>query len=157
MKLKSTRLGELDIDEKQVIDFPGGIPGFEDERRFAIIPLGDEAVFFYMHSLADPDICLMLAVPFVFFPDYEVELPEEELETLGVEGEDGDHLAVFVVLTVPEDFKKTTANLLGPVVINTATRTGIQFVPAASRYTVRHPIFGDAQALTDRAIARQGL
>lgn len=155
VKLKSNRIGEVEIDEKQIIDFPEGIPGFEQERQFAIFPLDRETPFYYMHSTTNPDLCLMLAVPFVFFPDYYLDLPEEVLNHLDTD-ECGEDLAVFTILTIPADFKQTTANLLAPVIVNTAKNKGMQFVPATSEYSTRHPIFkGKRQKKT--AAAGQGL
>ena len=154
MLLKSSRLGEIEIDDKQVIDFPDGIPGFETEKKFAVFPLAPDAPFYYMHSVESPGLCLILAVPFPFFPDYEVELPAEELKKLEA-GEGGGEIAVFVVLTIPEDFKETTANLLAPVVVNLAKRKGIQYVPVQSPYSTRHRLF-NPQEPKKAASAGQG-
>ncbi|MGI6488883.1 MAG: flagellar assembly protein FliW [Syntrophomonadaceae bacterium] len=156
MKLKSRHLGEIDIDDNQIIIFPEGIPGFEDEKQFVILPLEQESPFYYLHAVTNPDLCLLLSIPFVFFPDYQMELPGSVLENLKVE-EDTEELVVFVVLTVPEDFKKTTANLLAPVIINPAQKCGLQFVPGTSSYTTRHPIFPDKPSPQKQAAAGQGL
>jgi len=153
--LKSSRLGEIEIDDKQVIDFPDGIPGFESEKKFAIFSLAPDAPFYYMHSVQNPDLCLVLAVPLVFFPDYEVDLPSEELSKLEAE-EDAKGLAVFVVLTIPDDFRDTTANLLAPVVVNLDKQKGVQYVPVQSPYSTRHRLF-NPQEPKKAASAGQGL
>ena len=154
MKLMSRRLGEIEIDENRVITFPHGIPGFENDREYAIFPVVDEeGPFYYMHAVSNPDLCLVLAVPFVFFPDYELELPSENLEILGIVESERD-LAVFVVLTIPGDFRDTTANLLAPIIVNPATRRGLQYVIENSRYQTKHPIFPQPQTNSRQ---RQGL
>ncbi|ADI02659.1 flagellar assembly protein FliW [Syntrophothermus lipocalidus] len=155
MLLKSSRLGEIEIDDKQVIDFPDGIPGFESEKKFAIFSLAPDAPFYYMHSVQSPDLCLVLAVPFMFFPDYAVDLPQEELGKLAAE-EDAKGLAVFVVLTIPDDFRDTTANLLAPVVVNLDKQKGVQYVPVQSPYSTRHRLF-NPQEPKKAASAGQGL
>lgn len=155
MLLQSSRLGELEIDEKQVVFFPEGIPGFETEKEFAVFPLKPDMPFYYMHSTKNPDLCLVLAVPFPFFPDYEVDLPEEQLARLEATEESKD-LAVFTVLTIPDDFKETTANLLAPVIINLAKRRGVQYVPAQSPYGTRHRLFNPPEP-KKAAAAGQGL
>ncbi len=144
MILKSSQLGEIEIEENRVVSFPGGIPGFEKDREYAIFPIDKEGPFYYMHALKNPDLCLVLAVPFVFFPDYELELSSESLEILGVENKEQE-LAVFSVLTIPGDFKETTANLLAPVVINPATRKGLQYVAVNADYQTKHRIFPEQQ------------
>jgi len=140
VNLKSNQLGDIEIQEDQVVNFPLGIPGFEDHHQFAIFALDESSPFFYMHSVSDADLCLVLGVPFVFFPDYELELGEDGQDILGVEKSD-EEMAVFVVLTIPEDFKETTANLVAPVVVNPTTRTGIQYVQGNSSYQIRNRIF----------------
>lgn len=154
MIIKSSRLGEIEIDETQVISFPHGIPGFENDREYAVFPIEGEGPFYYMHAVKNSDLCLVLAVPFVFFPDYELEITSESQEIkeiLGIENSQQE-LAVFTVLTIPEDFKNTTANLLAPVIINPETKKGLQYVTVNSRYQTRHRIFPQQQ----KAAAAQG-
>jgi flagellar assembly factor FliW len=46
-----------------------------------------------------------------------------------------------VVLTIPEDFRHTTANLLAPIIINSENLQAMQYIAMKSSYTTRHPIF----------------
>jgi len=140
MIIQTSFLGEIEIEESSVINFPEGIPGFEQSKRYVIIPMGDASPFFYMQSLDEPDLCLLTGHPFVFFPDYEIDVLDEELKKLGITDQ-GQELAVYVVISVPEDFKMATANLLAPLVINFTNKEGMQYVPAKSVYTTRHYIF----------------
>lgn len=144
MKLISSLLGEMEFSEEEVVSFAEGIPGFEGEKRFLIIPLEASGPFYYLHSAENPDLCLVLAQPFVFFPDYEIEIPDDELKNLGLTGAKQE-LAVYVILTIPEDFRLTTANLLAPVLVNPETRQARQYVAINTRYTTRHPIFSTAE------------
>ena len=140
-----------------MITFPHGIPGFENDREFALISIDGEGPFYYLHAVRNPDLCLVLAVPFVFFPDYELEIALESQEgreiskILGIENSQQE-LAVFTVLTIPQDFTDTTANLMAPVIVNPKTRKGLQYVPADSRYRTKHRIFPKQQ----KAAAAQG-
>lgn len=47
MKIESTRFGELEVAEEQIINFPHGIPGFPDEKTFAYILQDDESPFLF--------------------------------------------------------------------------------------------------------------
>ena len=40
MQIETARFGALDIDEARVLTFPGGLPGFEERRRFLLVPHG---------------------------------------------------------------------------------------------------------------------
>lgn len=140
MKIASRILGEIEIDSQNIIRFPEGLPAFEEEKEFVIIPVDEEAPFYYMQSVNNRELCFMLANPFVFFPSYEIKLGEEEASRLKA-GEKGENIAVFVILTVPEDYRLTTANLLAPLVINTEEKIGLQFVAVDSDYNTKHFIF----------------
>jgi flagellar assembly factor FliW len=149
MKIKSSQLGEIEIDETRVINFPGGIPGFENDREYTIFPIDGDGPFYYMHALANPDLCLVLAVPFVFFPDYELELSAESLEILGIENKEQE-LAIFAVLTIPRDFREATANLLAPIIVNPANKKGLQYIAGNSRYQTKHRIFPKQPKMAER-------
>lgn len=139
MRIESTRLGEIEVDDKDIITFASGLPGYEDEKSFVIIPVTDNSPFYYMQAVKNPDLCLVVCIPFVFFPDYEVELPDEVIVDL--EASSGEELAVYAVVTIPENFKEATANLLAPVIVNARNRKGIQYVPVKSQYQLKHRIF----------------
>ncbi|MGE5390238.1 MAG: flagellar assembly protein FliW [Deltaproteobacteria bacterium] len=140
MIIQTSFLGEIEIEESSIINFPEGIPGFEQSKRYVIIPMGEASPFFYLQSLDEKELCLLMGQPFVFFPNYEFDVPDEELQKLEI-NDPVQELAVYVIISVPEDFKLATANLLAPVVINTVNRKGMQYVPGKSIYSTRHYIF----------------
>jgi len=144
LKIESKILGEIEIEESAVIYFPAGIPAFEEERNFAIIPLAEEGPFFYLQAVNRSELCLIIADPFAFFPDYQVEVPDEELQRIK-EDEEGNNISLLSVLTVPEDYQYTTANLFAPLIIDTESRQGVQFIPEKSNYSTKHLIFANAK------------
>ena len=54
---------------------------------------------------------------------------------------------VLVVLTVPSDLTKMTANLKAPLVINTDTRKGCQIIVNNEEYQVRYNVYDYVQSL----------
>ena len=140
MQLESRWLGIVNYEEQDMISFPEGIPGFEDEKIFVVVPADQESLFAYLQSINDPDVCLVLTNPFIFFSDYGVELPDEELIRLGNPGAI-ERIATFTVVNVAEDFKASTTNLMAPIVINTDKKIGLQFIPTSSDYTTKHQLF----------------
>ena len=140
MKLNTKNFGELDIDEEKVIAFPEGLPGFEAEKEFIIINNEDEEnPFCWLQSVSNPDLAFVIVNPFLIFTDYTVDLPETVQEKLKIKDE--KDVAVYSIVVVPEDLKKMTANLLGPIVINARERLGKQVILDDSRYTTKHYIF----------------
>ena len=54
MQIKSTRFGEFEVPEDLVVQFPEGLPGFEDQKQFAFLPYTveeDNSPFAYMQSV----------------------------------------------------------------------------------------------------------
>lgn len=140
MKLNTKNFGELDIDEKKIISFPEGLPGFEEEKEFVIINNEDEEnPFCWLQSVKNPDLAFVIVDPFFVFSDYSVDLSETVQEKLKIKDE--KDVAVYSIVVVPEDLKKMTANLLGPIVINVRERLGKQVILDDPRYTTKHYIF----------------
>ncbi|MEQ8176647.1 MAG: flagellar assembly protein FliW, partial [Syntrophomonadaceae bacterium] len=111
---------EPELEPSKIITFAEGIPAFEDEKEYYLLPLQEGSPFFYLKS-AKSDLCLLMTDPFTFFPDYKIDFPDPLLNNLGV-GDSTSGLMVFCILTLGKDFKETTANLLAPVIINAESR-----------------------------------
>jgi len=140
MKLNTKNFGQLDIHEEQIISFPEGIPGFEEERQFVIVNNEDEQnPFHWLQSVNNPNLAFVIVNPFIIFSDYTIDLPETVQDRLKIKDE--KDVAVYSIVVVPEDIKKMTANLLGPIIINVRERLGKQVILNDSRYTTKHYIF----------------
>lgn len=138
MLVASERFGDIDIDASRIIDFPEGVLGFPSSRRYALIDSHDTGTYFWLQSLDDPALAFLSVVPWAFFPDYEPELNPAEQEALGLESP--EDAIVLCLLTVHRDQGLITANLLGPIIVNTRTQVGRQVVLADSGYPVRAPL-----------------
>lgn len=144
MQTNSALFGELEYEEQDIVYFPAGIPAFENEHRFIIIPGEEGTPFFFLQSLGKPELCLIITQPFIFFPNYTIEINDEDQKMLDCQG-DKEKLLIYVVLTIPEDFKQSTANLLAPIIINHEKRIGMQYIAVNSKYNTRHYIFAQSE------------
>lgn len=140
----SKYLGEIEIGNDQVIAFPEGLPAFETERRFVIIPFAKDAPFFYLQSVDTAQLCFILADMFTFFPGYEFEIDQREIKILQIEENAAVSLNIFAILAIPERFADTTANLLAPLIVNFERCVGMQAIPQASKYHTKHRLFAEA-------------
>jgi flagellar assembly factor FliW len=140
MRLKSHWIEPVEYEASDVIRFPDGLPGFPEKREFIIVPADTEDVFVYLHSVTDPEVCLLLTNPFLFFSEYKVELPPDEVARLG-NPSGPEQLATFAVVNAAESFSDSTANLMAPIFINPANKIGLQFIPQITEYNTRHPLF----------------
>ena len=87
-KVNTLRFGEVEIAEDKIVHFADGIPAFEDEHEFVIVPYDDESPYVFLQSLTTPDLAFLMTVPFVFFPDYEFELDDENQEKLDLHNQE---------------------------------------------------------------------
>ncbi|HHY74189.1 MAG TPA: flagellar assembly protein FliW [Bacillus bacterium] len=136
MKIQTKYHGEVEINDKDIIHFEEGIPSFEEEKHFTILPLGEDSPLLILQSTKTPSLGFVITSPFDFFTDYTVKLTDSVIEKLKIDGE--DHLAIFSIITVQDPFHNTTANLRGPVVINTKNQLGKQIVLNDEKYTTKH-------------------
>jgi len=139
MKIETTRFGELEIDERDIYTFPEGIPGFEQDKRFILIGLEGLDGFACLQCVDRGDLGFIIVDPFVFFPDYEFNLPDAEAKQLGVE-KPGD-LSVWTIVTIRDRLESATVNLVAPVVLNVRTRFGKQVILVDPNLGTRHPLF----------------
>jgi flagellar assembly factor FliW len=102
------------------------LPGFPDHRRFALVQLDDDGVLCQLRSLEDPSLRFLVMSPVPFFPDYAPEVSDEVVEELQISS--ADDVIVLLVLNAGDSLDTTTANLMAPVVVNTATMQAGQVI-----------------------------
>jgi flagellar assembly factor FliW len=136
MFLSSKVLGELEVEESSTLYLPDGLLGFEDLKRYILLESEDFLPFLWLISVEQPEIGFAIADPQLFYgPPFEVALSESDKDVLDYQAE--DPVSVFVIVSIADGGRKITANLKGPVVLNTRNRLGKQVVVYSSLYSVR--------------------
>ena len=139
-KVNTLRFGEIEVDEDKIVHFADGIPAFEEEHEFLIIPYDVESPYVFLQSLKTPELAFLMAMPFVFFPEYEFELDDANQEKLGLTHQ--EDMLVYMLLTIPDgQVESMTANLMAPIVMNQEAMQARQIVLDKSRYTTKHRLF----------------
>ena len=139
MLLKTRHFGEVKINEKDIIRFENGIPGFEHNKKFIILSDDvQEASFKWLQSVDTPEVSFALVDPFIIKPDYDINISEETVEALNIK--EKNDVEVYSIVVVPEDISKMTMNLKAPVIINVKDMKGIQVILDTDEYSVRHYI-----------------
>lgn len=140
--VKTTRFGDVEINEDRVISFPLGLPGFPEQKRFALMEHRPGSPFMWLQSADSPDLAFVVMDPFLIQADYLQDLPPRDREM--VLGKSDPPPLVLTIVNIPRDTpRKVTANLLGPLVINTESRTGKQVILAGTGYHTRHAVIRD--------------
>ncbi len=134
MEVQTSRFGTIEIAEDRVIDFSNGLLGFPSAKRFCLLQPCDDALFFWLQSVDDPELAFVVTDPSLFVSDYTAPIRPEQMHELDIEHL--DDAQVFVIVNKVND--TLTGNLQGPLVINTNNRIGQQLVLAEKRWTTRH-------------------
>jgi len=140
MKVDTKAFGLIDVDEKQKINFPEGLFGFEDYNDYVLLDAEQEP-FFWLQSVNKQDVAFILLNPFLFRPDYEVNIANEELAKIGITSP--ENALIFAIVTIPQGGNQMTANLQGPLVINRSDMKGMQAVLSDVRWKTRHDIIAE--------------
>lgn len=121
------------------LHFAGGLPGFPSARRFTLTRWGgDDSPFSLLRSTEVEGLAFVVAHPLEFFPEYAPDVDDDTVEQLGLT--DADDALVLVIVTVPDDVRGATANLVGPVIVNRRTLEAVQAVLTDVTYDLRTPL-----------------
>lgn len=140
MRVNSKAFGPIEVDERQKLTFPGGLLGFEKFKEYVLLD-AERQPFYWLQSVDVEAVAFILVNPFLFRPDYELDIDDEELATISLK--DPREALVFSIVTIPSDGSPMTANLQGPLVINREQHLARQLVLADSRWQTKHDIVAE--------------
>lgn len=138
MIIQSKYHGELTIQPEEILTFPKGIPAFEDEDKFIVLPLQENTPFSILQSLKTPSLGFVIADVFSLFPSYDIELSQSAIEAL--ELDNAKDSILYCIMTVKEPFNESTVNLQAPVIINSKKNIAKQVVLNNQNYKTRHKL-----------------
>ena len=143
-KIKTKAFGEIEVDDRQRLNFPEGIFGFEEQHEFWLIEQTDSP-FYWLQSAADSTLAFITIHPDSFMPDYELSILEEEYKTIKLKSD--DDLICLLIVTIPTKPEDMTANLLGPIVINKKENVGKQAISLRQDYSTHYKILDSLKSI----------
>ena len=144
MVIQTTRFGAVQLQSEDVIDFPEGILGFNDLRKFVLLDDPNDEIFAWLQSCEVSHVAFPVLEPELFTTGYQVMLTKHDLETLGLQKQ--EKTRSFSIITIPDDATLMTANLKAPIVINIEKRSARQIVLQDNNLAIREPIFAKLQS-----------
>lgn len=138
MKIQTAYFGEVEIEETAIMTFDNGLPGFEEEKQFILMPLSEESPFEILQSTQTKEIAFVVMPPAVIVLNYSFDLDEAIVQALHIEDE--KDVQVYAIVSLKESFAESTANLKAPIVINTTNNKAKQVILANEEYMIRQPI-----------------
>lgn len=141
MVIKTKDFGFVEIDERDVLNFPNGVYAFENVKKFVILKHNDGDPVMQLQAVESENPRFIIADPFLIVPGYDPKISEEEKAVLQADSE--KDLNYFVITVIPQNIRDATANLKSPVVVNFKKKLGMQVILENDSYPIRYPLFND--------------
>jgi len=139
MNIHTKFFGVVEIKEENIIEFPNGVPGFEQEKEFVLLEIDEQGTYSSLQSVNQPGIALVVTNPYLFFSDYEFDLDHNTINLLQIKS--NEDVMVLSVLTLKDPFIDSTANLQAPIIINYKTNKAKQLILNDSNFQTKQPLF----------------
>jgi flagellar assembly factor FliW len=141
--IQTSRFGQVEIQEDDILTFSEGILGFNELKKFVLVDDPNDDIFAWLQACNEPGIAFPVLEPELFSDNYKAVLTKSDLEALKMSA--ADKVNYFCIVTIPEDPTKMTANLKAPIVINVAGKMARQCVLQDNSLAIREPIFAKLQ------------
>lgn len=126
MQINTKNFGEVTYCEDDILTFDTPLSGLPNSTKYILMCRDEDELFYWLQSIDEPNLSLCLIDMFKIMPDYNPEVPENQVMALGEVN--FDYIKTYNILVIPEDIKQMTANLLAPIVINTKTNKSAQII-----------------------------
>ncbi len=144
MIVNTFRFGPLEVPEDKLITMERPILGFEELSSFCLIEIDELTPFMWLQSTEDEEAAFLVVNPVVFFPEYRIVVNPKEIAELRVN--DVESVETYVIITIHEHNGDISANLQGPILINSETSLAKQLVLVNSEYRVDHKIIKELES-----------
>lgn len=112
-------------DDVPVLRFNEGIPGLVGGHHYMLSDLTEDGIFQSLTCVEHPERSLVVASPWLFFPDYAPDVPEAD--RIGLALEEPEDAIVFCSV-MAEDTDELILNLRAPFIANRRTLRARQVI-----------------------------
>lgn len=139
MTLETRLFGCIDYKEEDVITFPSGLPSFESERSFLLLPIaGSDGTLLCLQSVTTAALSFIVMNPFTLDPEYTPVLRSAERTALGVERD--EDLCFYVLCAMKRPVSNSTVNMRCPIALNPDRNVACQIILEDDTYQMHHPL-----------------
>ncbi len=145
MQIKTTRFGEIEVDDDLVFDFVEPILGYNQIKQYVLIDNSPDSPFKWLQAVDDPNIAFPITFPSYFGIDYNFTVPEDKAQKLEITN--AESVLSFNIACIPQgQAQDSTVNLVGPIIINIENKKGLQLVLTDTKYSIKHRLFDKDKA-----------
>lgn len=122
MRLETTRFGSLDIPEETFIQFPWGLPGFEETKRY-ILMQHRNGPFQWLQAVDAPEVAFVVCPPDALGIAYVV--PDDKTVPIGLESR--EDLLILNLISFDHANGATRIHVRSPLLLNVGARKAYQW------------------------------
>lgn len=130
------------VDSRQIVTFQAGLIGLPQLKVFALIEDEQSLPIRLLECISVTNVAFVVINPFTIYPNYDIEISDEDAADLKIAS--AADVLVLSIVTVPDDMRFVTANLLSPIIINMKTKQGKQILLTDTDYPINYRILRDA-------------
>jgi len=120
------------------VRLPMGLLGFEQMKDYILLANPAEDPFAWLQVEGNTSLAFVVVDPFLVVPDYQPDIPQPDVDFLGLKDASDALLLNIVTVHGPN---RATINLKGPIVINRRTHVGKQvIITNAADYSVQYAL-----------------
>ncbi|MHC1725731.1 MAG: flagellar assembly protein FliW [Syntrophobacteraceae bacterium] len=122
MQVNTTRFGIIDVAEKELINFPWGIPGFEELKNYILLEYKN-GPFQWLQSVEEPTVAFVVCPP--DFLGLEYSVPDSKTKLIDLEK--ADDLLVLNIVSFNKGKGAMRFHVKSPLLFNVSARVGYQW------------------------------
>ncbi len=122
MQVNTTRFGSVEVKEEQFINFPWGIPGFEELKQYVLLEYKN-GPFQWLQSVEEPSVAFVVCPP--DFIGIEYRVPASKTGVVSLERK--EDLLILNIVSFNRETGSMRFHVRSPLLFNAATRVGYQW------------------------------
>jgi flagellar assembly factor FliW len=131
--VQTSRFGEIIVDKERIISLLTPFLGFPESTRFILKAHSPKSPFMWLQSLDNPQLAFVVLPAALTGLDFRPEIPRQILKELLITADNDKD--ILLILTIPKNNpQEMTANLLGPIVLNSRKKLAVQVVLDPQKY-----------------------
>ncbi len=122
MQVNTTRFGTIQIEDKELVTFPWGIPGFESLKSFVLLEYKN-GPFQWLQSVEEPGVAFVVCPP--DFLGLVYSAPDAKKKLIGLTRD--EDLVILNIVSFDREKRAIHFHVKSPLLFNVASRVGYQW------------------------------
>jgi flagellar assembly factor FliW len=122
MQVNTTRFGIIEVAEKELINFPWGVPGFEELKSYVLLEYKN-GPFQWLQSVEEPAVAFVVCSP--DFLGLVYTAPEAKKNLIKLDKD--DDLVFLNIVSFNREKRAVRFHIKSPLLFNVAARIGYQW------------------------------